>query len=132
MKDNKDIQQKYLQLQMYSQQIKQLQKQLELLEQQGLEIEAIKQGLEDLKNVSKGSEILVPISSGIFLKAELKDNENVTVNVGSNIATVKTIDQAKTLIAEQSDELAKIKKQFTQQLEQLAIATNMIQQELIV
>lgn len=128
--DSQELQQKYMQFQMFQQQIEQVQKQLQMIDKQLVELETVKQGVEDLKTVKTGTEILVPVSSGIFVKAELKDNKNVTVNVGSNVAAEKTMEQAKKLIDDQSSELTNVKQQLTEDVGKLNIKAANLQAEL--
>ncbi|MBW3022302.1 prefoldin subunit alpha [Candidatus Woesearchaeota archaeon] len=125
-----ELQQKYMQLQLFQQQIEQVQKQMQMLDKQFQELHIVKQGLDDLKNTKNGTEILVPISSGIFVTAELKDNKKVTVNVGSDVAAEKTVDQAQELIVKQIDEVAKIKEQLTADLSKMRLQAGVLQQEL--
>ncbi|MBW3004130.1 prefoldin subunit alpha [Candidatus Woesearchaeota archaeon] len=125
-----ELQQKYMQLQLFQQQIEQVQKQMQMLDKQFQELHIVKQGLDDLKNTKNGTEILVPISSGIFVTADLKDNKKVTVNVGSDVAAEKTVDQAQELIVKQIDEVAKIKEQLTADLSKMRLQAGVLQQEL--
>ncbi|MEA3430947.1 MAG: prefoldin subunit alpha [Nanoarchaeota archaeon] len=129
-KNTEDLQQKYMQMQMFQQQMEQVQKQLQLMEKQLVELDLVKKALGDLKNVKEDAEILVPLSSGIFVKAELKDNKKVTVNVGRGVATEKTIEQAQELISQQADELTKVRAQLTEDMSKMGVQANGLQQEL--
>lgn len=103
--EQKDMQQKYLQLQILDSQINQLQKQHRLLDEQISEITISEQGLGDLSKQKIGSEILTHISPGIFIKAGLKNNSEVIVNVGSNVAVKKPIPAAKKMLEKQITEM---------------------------
>lgn len=125
-----EIQQKYMELQVLGQQINQMQKQIQLLENQSIELTLVEQGLEDIKNVKIGTKILVPISSGIFVKAELKDNEELLVNVGANVTVKKDIPSTKQLIKRQLDEIKKVQEETIVELQKLVIKANSIEEEI--
>lgn len=125
-----EIQQKYMELQVLGQQINQMQKQIQLLENQSIELTLVEQGLEDIKNVKIGTKILVPISSGIFVKAELKDNEELLVNVGANVTVKKDIPSTKQLIKKQLDEIKKVQEETIVELQKLVIKANSIEEEI--
>jgi len=53
---------------------------------------------------------LAPIINGIFVKAELKDNQNLLINVGADTVVEKTVSQAVELLKErQKETLEKVK-----------------------
>ena len=126
----KEIQQKYLELQLMDQQIKQIQKNIDLIENQIIELESVNQSLEELGNVKPGTEILVPVSGGVFAKAELKDNKNLVVNVGARTSVKKTIPQTRKMITEQINEIAGTRDELLLQLQQSVKKAQQIQQEL--
>ena len=96
-------QQKYIEVQVLEQQLKQNQKNLEIMHQQMLELNAISESLVELKKTKKGQEMLVPLGSGIFVKSELKDNNEILTNVGSDVVISKTSAEAKTFIKKQTE-----------------------------
>jgi prefoldin alpha subunit len=128
--EEKKLQEMYLNLQLLDQQIKQTQKQVQVLNNQLVELSMTKQSLDDLKEINKGTEILVPISSGIYSKAELKDNNELIVNVGSNVTVKKNIEETKKLVNDQIEELAKIQIQMNTELEKLISNATSIEKEI--
>ncbi|UCH12318.1 MAG: prefoldin subunit alpha [Candidatus Omnitrophota bacterium] len=126
----KELQQKYMHLQLMQQQIKQLQQQIQQFEQQIAELDSLSQSLDDLKKVKPGSDTLVPISSGIFAKATLKDNEELLVNVGANTVVKKSVSDTKKLIEKQSSEVRKLQEQLLEQLQKAAVAAESTEKEL--
>ena len=117
MENRQALQQKYMELQMLDQQIKQVQKQLQMINEQLTEIDLISQGLDDLSKTKQGSEILVPV--GIFLKADIKDAEDLIVNVGAGVAVKKNISQTKEMLAVQRDEIKKLQIHLSSDLNNL-------------
>ena len=130
MEDKKEVQEKYMQMQMIEQQMQQVQKQLKIIDQQMQELAMTDQALDELKNTKEGTEILVPMASGIFVKAELKDNKNLAVNVGADTVVKKDVDEAKNLITTQLEEVTKMQQELNANLEKLAGSAQMIEKEL--
>jgi len=128
--EKKQLQEKYMQMQLIEQQMQQIQKQLRLIEQQLQELTLTEQALDDLKNTKTGTEILVPIASGIFVKAELKDNKELAVNVGADTVVKKNVGEAKKLITNQLDEITKIQQDLTLNMEKLQLSAQSTQKEL--
>ena len=117
----KKMQQAYLELQMVNQQIKQNQQQMRAIEEQMIDLHLTIESLNELKNTKKGSKILVPLSSGIYTKADLKDNKELIVNVGAGTAVKKDIDDTGKLLGEQLNNLKDMQKQIISNTEQLGL-----------
>ncbi len=117
--DEKELQQKYMELQMLSSQIKQLQKGMQMLEEQSAEISAVAQSLDSLKRTQSGTEILIPVTSGIFMKGRVEDTTNLIVSVGSNVAVAKDVESTKKLLEERQNEIGSEKEELMLQLQGL-------------
>ncbi|MEK6984286.1 MAG: prefoldin subunit alpha [Nanoarchaeota archaeon] len=109
----------YMEFQLLEQHIKKLQKQLELVTHQLMELNTTCHSLDEFTNIHSGKEILVPLSSGIFLKASVKDASELLVNVGANVAIKKDIPSTKKLVQKQMEEMAKIQKQMMEEMEKM-------------
>ncbi|MBW2977081.1 prefoldin subunit alpha [Candidatus Woesearchaeota archaeon] len=131
MEEQKEkLQSLYLEFQILDQQIKQLEKQGTMLSSQLMELVATSQSLEEMKNVKENTEILVPLSSGIYAKAELKDNKKFIVNVGSNTAVAKDIGTTKQLIETQINEIQKLQEGLTKKLQDYTYKAALLEQEI--
>jgi len=95
MEDQKELNEKYLEMQILDQQLKQVNQQLLNLDNQTLELQRIEENLGDLKETKNGTELLVALGGGIFSRAELKDNKTVLMNVGANVVIEKDIPSSK-------------------------------------
>jgi len=124
------LQKLYLEFQILDQQIKQIEKQNTALNNQLMELAATNQSLEDMKKLKEKTEILVPLSSGIYAKAELKDNKNFIVNVGANTALVKDIDSTKKLMESQIEEMKNLQVNLINQLQGQTTKAAMLEQEI--
>jgi prefoldin alpha subunit len=110
-----ELQQKYMQMQMSDQQVKQVQQQLEAVQTQIIEIQTILFALDDISKTEIGKEILIPLSSGIFVRAELKENRMLNVNVGSNTVVEKSVQETKALLERQITELSTLNETLSTQ-----------------
>ncbi|PIN94823.1 prefoldin subunit alpha [Candidatus Pacearchaeota archaeon CG10_big_fil_rev_8_21_14_0_10_35_13] len=90
----------------------------QMTEQAEAEIKAIDERIDDMNNLAEGiegikknydKEIMFPISNGIFMKATPKSKE-LLVNVGSNVAVIKTPEGAVRIINGQIKRLSEMKK----------------------
>src|SRR3989344_3032118 len=113
---NEDTQRKYIEIQILEQQIKQIQKNLEILNQQIFELNMISNSLTEIKKTKIGQELLVPLGSGIFIKTELKDNNEILTNVGSDVVISKTNAETKTFIKSQTEFVTEIITKIEQEL----------------
>lgn len=128
--NEKELQQKYLEMRLIEQQIKQVQQQAQQVDQQIVELNNIKSNLDDFAKTKIGSEILVPISPGIFVKGELKDNKELIVNVGENTAVKKDIPETKKLIDDQLKEMERAHGQILQSLQELVLQAQLIEKDM--
>jgi len=130
MLEEKKLQKLYMQFQVLDQNIKQIQQQAQTLNAQLVELVGATRSLDDIKNVKNGTEILVPISSGVYAKAEIKDTENMLVNVGANINVKKSVDDTKKIIETQVEEMKKLQKQMLGELNRLTTQAGLIENEM--
>ncbi len=116
---NKDLQRTYLQMQLIEQQTQQLQKQIHAIDQQTEELENVKTSLEQLQGIALGTEMFVPFAGGIFVKAELKDNKSLLINVGAGTAVTKSAPDTIETVSQQISEMGDLRQQMVTQLDRL-------------
>ncbi len=105
MADEKNIEEKYMQLQLLQQQVEQITDYVEKLQVHQKELEASIEALTELQKVKVNTEILAPIANGIFMKAELKDNQTLVVNIGADVTAEKSVSDVLKLLREQSEKI---------------------------
>ena len=130
MKPEENIQKLYMEFQMLNNAIKQMEKQSQVLENQLMELFSTNQSLEEMKKIKTGTEILVPLSSGIYVKAELKESSNFIVNVGSSIALSKDLNATKKIIEEQILEIRNLQKNLAEELQENVSKAALIENEM--
>lgn len=117
-------------LQMISLHAEQLHKQVEAIHQKLAELEVIKESVADIGKVPVGNEVLVPVSKGIFIKANLKDNKNVILNVGGNTAVEKTLPDASRIVDEQIREIKKLNDTMVKEMVTLGSRQEQLREEI--
>ena len=131
MADNqKELQKMYLELQLLDEQIKQVQKHLITLDEQLIELNNTLQALDDFNKIIVGTNILVSLSPGIFTKAELKDNKELLVNVGSNIIVKKNVAETKELLKKRLDSIKKYRDLILAEMQKMSLQASNIEQEI--
>ncbi|MEK6934468.1 MAG: prefoldin subunit alpha [Nanoarchaeota archaeon] len=108
MKDDQQIlQQKFLEFQLLQQHLETIQQQIQLLNQQNLELTKLKDSLSDLENSKQGQKIFSQLGPGIFVKADLKQIDEVLFNIGSDILVNKSIKDAISIFDSQQKDIIK-------------------------
>ena len=125
-----DKRKKMMQLQMIQQQLVALQQQLQLVDQNQTKLESAIQAIEDIQKAKIGSEMFTPVSSGIFVKASLKENTQFLIAVGSNVAVEKSSEETVSLLKKQNEEITKLRDEMVHNLESLADKGMMLETEL--
>jgi prefoldin alpha subunit len=132
MKEEKEkqIQEKYVELQIIAAGLKELQSNIQAIDEQIMDVMNVIQALNDLKNVKVGTQTLMTISPGIFVKAELKENKELLINVGAGITVKKSIDEAKHMLESRMSELKGQRQRFLGELESLGKRAEKLEAEL--
>lgn len=126
----KEVQEKYLELQLLQRQLQAVHQQIEALETQANEMGIVHAVLDDFSRAKKGNDMFVTLTPGLFVKAKLEENENVVLNVGSGAMVQKSIPQAKELVANQGTELRKLQEELAEQMKSLQERAEKTQEEL--
>ncbi len=126
---NEELRQKYLELQMAAEQIKQMNAHLQAVEAKRSELEQNISSLEGIKG-KKNAGLLAPVVEGIFLRAELKSDSEVIVNVGAGVCVNKKIEEAAAILREKQAELGKYAKELAVELEMASEGIKKLEEEL--
>ena len=106
MVSEETIREQYSQFQYLQQHIEQISQHVELLSQQKMELEISINAVQELGKVPLQQELLAPIANGIFFKARLQDNQDLIVNVGSNVTVEKKVPDVVHLLEQQQQEIS--------------------------
>lgn len=119
-----------MEYQMLDQHIKKMQSQIETITSQLMEASATKNSLDELDKVKAGNEIFVPISSGIFVKASIKETSDVLINVGAGAVVQKDLLSAKKLVQKQLEDMKKVHEKMVSEVEKMARRAAEIEMEM--
>jgi len=106
------------------QEMKQLEERLGMLEQQTLEMQKLEQSLDEIKK-NKEKKIMAGLGRGIFMKAEIKE-EDLFVDVGSGVILKKSVEDTKKIIKEQVKKMFEFKQKLIGRAEQIRTEMEMI------
>lgn len=126
----KELEEKYVELQIVTQQMKQIQKQIMLLNNQMVELTLLHQNMKEFKEIKEGTNILVAIGSGIYANAELKNNQGFLVNIGANVVVRKDVDSTREIIKQQTEEIKGVHEQMVAELRGLYEQANSLEEEI--
>ena len=101
----------------YKQQSELIQNQIELIRTSMAEVEALSNTLDDLKG-KDSIEAFVPVGAGSFMRAELKNTDDIIISIGAGVAVKKDVEGAKEIIAAQKEDLADSLDKMLAQLQQ--------------
>lgn len=89
----------------YKKQIDSLSRQMQIIENMRMDTLSTQEAISSLKENKIGKEILVPVGSNSFVRAELRDNKKVIVDIGAGISVEKTIEDAREILESRDKEL---------------------------
>lgn len=133
-KENKEeikkvLEDKSFQLLLLDQELRKIEEQYKIIEQNILNIENIKINLDEIKNI-KEKEFFASLGEGIFIRANIKDNEKVLINIGKDIVIEKKIDEAKEILDKKIDELYILKSLLISEAEKIIKEIKFLEEEI--
>ena len=126
----KELQKKYMELQMVDHQVKQIDQQVQALEAQAGELDFVQIALDDFTSSKPGSETFITLTPGIMARAKLEKTDTVLMNVGSGVVVQKTIPEAKKVLSCQVVEMRKLQQELASQMDKLTKHAEKVQEEL--
>jgi prefoldin alpha subunit len=83
------------------------------------ELRIASMALEGLEKEKEGAQLFVPIGGGSYVKARLESADEVIVGIGANVATERTIKEAKAHVENRITEMEKTRSSLEQQFAQV-------------
>lgn len=111
---------KAIQLGLMDGRLRELEQQFTLVEKQINELQLCNFALDEIKEAKPGSETLAPISPGVFLKTQLKNNNEVIINVGAKVFCKKNIEEAKEFIERKLDKTLEVYNKLASEISLIA------------
>ncbi len=91
---NKDLEKKYIQLQMLKQQLNAFLEEKNLLNEKISELVVTIDALSKLGSIGKGNEIWSSFGGGAFVRSDIKDVEQVMISIGAGIVVRESKEKA--------------------------------------
>lgn len=114
-----ELQKYMILLEQYKEQLNQLELQSQYLQAAFLEYSRAKVTLENLSKTKKGIETLIPIGGGVFIYASINDLSKIIIDVGSNVAIEKNIEDTIKKIENRLEDLKKNQEKINSMMEQI-------------
>ena len=128
--DKKKLQEKYVELQLLSMQIKQFEEQLSIIDQKSAELENLRVALHKLHDIKPGAKSLVPLGQGVFTSGTIDKTDEVLLNVGAGIIVSKTTHEAEESITKQLEQLEDIVLELSHNLKEYVAKAQAVEAEI--
>jgi len=128
--DKKKLQEKYVELQLLSMQIKQFEEQLSIIDQKSAELENLREALHKLHELKPGTKSLVPIGSGVFASGTIENTSEVLLNIGAGVIVKKTAHEAEESISKQLEQLESIILELSHNLKEYVAKAQSVEAEI--
>ena len=125
-----EIQSKYAEFQLLSQQVSQLEEQLGNVEEQIVDLGLLKNSISELKNIKKDTEILVHLGHNLFTKAKLGESKDFIVGVGAGTLVKKDSNDTVELLVNQIKEMDNLRDVMRNKVSDAYNTLQMIHEEL--
>jgi prefoldin alpha subunit len=119
MNKDEELNRYMVQIEQYKEQMGQLEMQFQYIHATLADYNKAKMTLENLSNADVGSEVLVPIGGGAFIGATAKNTSKVLMDIGGNIVTEKTPEDAIKKIDERLENLEKTQEKMNEMMQNL-------------
>jgi len=114
--DEREVQKKYIMLQMLKQQLNALAEQKNMINERIAELAVSIDALKKLKDVKEGQNIMTTLGSNVFVSADIQDTEKVLVNIGNGILARKDREDAISFLELRMSEIGDIDRELTSEI----------------
>ena len=114
--DEREVQKKYIMLQMLKQQLNALAEQKNMINERIAELAVSIDALKKLKDVKEGQNIMTTLGSNVFVSADIQDIDKVLVNIGNGILARKSREDAINFLELRMTEIGDIDKELTSEI----------------
>ncbi|MBI4895659.1 MAG: prefoldin subunit alpha [Candidatus Aenigmarchaeota archaeon] len=125
-----ELQKMYMQHQMLQQYIKGYSEQSTIIEGKIQELISTTDAISEIKNANKGSEIMANLGSQVFVKSDLKNTNEVIVELGAGIYASRSIEDATKILDSRKQELMNVNNQIMMEINKLAMQMKHMEPEI--
>lgn len=108
-------QEKVLEFYSLNQKVQQIQEQLELLNHQFTELLVIEESINEMGKGKKS--MFMPLGGGVFVDTEIKNSEELLINVGSGVLVKKNLKDSIDIIKTQQKDIKQAVEHLNRELE---------------
>lgn len=119
-KENKNFEEKVVELNILNSRMQELEQQMQIIEKQISELHTTYSALKELEETNRETEMLSSMGQNVFVKSKLSDNQEVHMDVGAKVFVKKTVQEAKDIITNKTDEFVEMRENATKQLQFIA------------
>ncbi len=106
----KEFQRKYMHLQLYKHQLNAYAEEKGKIDNKIAELRMTVDALEKIGKINKGEEIWSPLGSSTFVMSDVKDIENVLVNIGAGVVIKSTRERSVEILQSRLDEIEDVNR----------------------
>lgn len=117
---NKDLEKKYIQLQMLKQQLNAFLEEKSLLNEKISEMVVTIDALSKLGSIGKGNEIWSSFGSGAFVRSDIKDVERVLISIGAGIVVHESKEKAVDILQGKLNELGAFDSEIVAEINKMS------------
>lgn len=128
--DDRELQKKYLLLQVARQQLSALVEEKQTLNERAAELITTISALKKLTDVKKGEEIWSSLGSGAFARSDIKDTSNVLVAAGAGVVIKETRERGIEILSARLAELQKVDTELVNEITRLSGQAGQLEKEL--
>jgi len=123
-----ELQRLYIQQQILKHNMSAYSEQKNIIEAKLMELNSTINAIAELK--TSGKEILANLGSNVMIKSEIKDNENVIIEIGADIYGKKNLDDAISVLNERRDELIDTNNKIMMEINKMNVQLMHIEPEM--
>jgi len=127
--NEKELQEKIMEVNMLDSRMKQLEQSLNMIDQQIMEQQLLQLNIDEIKKVKKGQEMLFPLGKNVFVKGKIED-EKLLINIGGRVVVKKDGDKAKEIVERQKLQLVSVRNEINEEIEKIISEISLIEQSI--
>ena len=112
----KELQKKYMTMQIFKQQISALLEEKMALDNKINEVSMTIDAVKKMKEIKDSEEIWSSLGSGTYVRADIKDIDHVTINIGSNLFMHKDTEEAIKILERRLSELKEVDEEMVSEI----------------
>jgi len=123
-KEEEELRKLSIELRFLEQTAETLQQRISMLNAAMTDLTYASTALENIEKEKENAELLIPIGGSSYIQTKLASSDKVIVGMGAGVSIEKTLPEAKSILKERLEEMAKNMRSAQQQFAQIAERIN--------